>query len=46
MDGGDGTHDPKTHGLAVDATCKVNRGAPAGLPIEQVLGEYSLSLPS
>ena len=43
---GDRTHDPKTHGPAVDATCEIKGGGhrvpPAGLPIEQVPGEYSL----
>ena len=40
----------KKHGPVDDATCKVIRGGGrvphAGLPIEQVLGEYSLSFPS
>ena len=41
---------PRSRGPADDAICKVIRGGhgvpPAGLPIEQVLGEYSLSFPS
>ena len=40
----------KPHRPADDAICKVigwgHRVPPAGLPTEQVLGEYSLSLPS
>ena len=40
----------KTHGLPTTPFVKVigrgNRVPPTGLPIEQVLGEYSLSLPS
>ena len=40
----------KAHGPADDAICKVigwgHRVPPASLPIEQVLGEYSLYFPS
>ena len=40
----------KDHCPADDAICKVvgggHRVPPAGLPIEQILGEYSISFPS
>ena len=40
-------HDPKTHGLSTRPFLKLlgwgQRLSPASLPVEQVLGEYSLS---